>query len=136
MVRWGFSIGLNTCTVPIWYTAKLPKIGVLALAPWHRKEIQCHPKETFLQMPKIGVLALAPQKKYDSIVTRQICNCTKEALPATLVDATGAVRLLLSIWSECRETRISGAHYLRVQLLCCCQRGSKTRSASKLFLSY
>ena len=74
-------------------------------------------------------------KQYDSIVTRQFCNCTKEALRATLVDATGTVRLSLSVWSECREMRMSGAHYLRVQLLCCCQRESKTSSVPKLFLS-
>ena len=101
-------------------------MGVLALAP---QRIQCHRNETNLQMrergitnyeAQIDVLALAPQKKYDSIVTRQFCNCTKEALRATLVDATGTVRLLLSVWSECREMRISGPRYLRAELLCCC----------------
>ena len=108
------------------------------------KKIQCHRNETILQLRERGItnyetqkgtLALAPQKKIDSIVTRQFCNCTKEALRATLVDATGTVRLSLSVWSECREMRISGAHYLRVQLLCCCQRESKTSSVAKLFLS-
>ena len=74
-------------------------------------------------------------KKYNAIVTTQFCNYTKEALRATAVDATGTVRLLLSVWSECREMRVSGAHYLRVQLLCCCQRGSKTSSVEKMFLS-
>ena len=73
--------------------------------------------------------------QYDSIVTRQFCNCTKEASRATLVDAAGRVRLSLSVWSEYREMRISGAHYLRVQLLCCCQRGIKTSSVAKLRLS-
>ena len=67
---------------------------------------------------QIDVLALAPQKKYDSIVTRQFCNCTKGALRATLVDATGTGRLLLSVWSECREMRISGYRYVRAELLC------------------
>ena len=118
-------------------------MGVLALAPQKRK--QRHRNETILQLrergitnyeAQIGVLALAPQKKYDSIVTRQFCNCTKEAIRATLVDATGTVRLLLSVWSECCEMRISGSRYLREQLLCCCQRGSKTSSVAKLFLSY
>ena len=73
--------------------------------------------------------------KYDSIVTRQFCNFTKEALPATAVDATGRVWLLLSVWSECHEMRISGAHYLRVQLLCCCQRENKTSRVAILFLN-
>ena len=65
------------------------------------------------------------EQKYSAIVTRQFNNCAKEALRTTLVDATGTVRLLLSVWSECREMRISGAHDLRVQLLCCCQRETK-----------
>ena len=34
-------------------------------------------------VPKIGVLALAPLKKYNAIVTRQFCNCAKEALRTT-----------------------------------------------------
>ena len=73
---------------------------------------------------------------YGIIVTRQFfCNCTKEALRATLVDATGTVRLLLSVWSECREMWISGAYYLRLQLLCCCQRENKTSGVAKLFMS-
>ena len=84
---------------------------------------------------QIGVLVLAPQKKYDGIVTRKFCNSTKGALRATLVDATGTVRLLLSVWSECREMRISGSRYLRAQLPCCCQSESKTSSVTKLFLS-
>ena len=84
---------------------------------------------------QIGVLSLAPREKYDSIVTRQFWNCTKEILRATLVDATGTVRLLLSVWSECPEMRISGSLYLRAELLCCRQRGSKTGSVAKLFLS-
>ena len=63
------------------------------------------------------------------MVTRHFfCNCTKEALRATLVDATGTVRLLLSAWSEYREMRISGSQYLRGELLCCCQRENKTSS--------
>ena len=74
-------------------------------------------------------------KQYNAIVTRQFSNCTKEALRATPVDAIGTVRLLLAVWSECREMWISGAHYLRVQLLCCCQCENKTSSVAKLFLS-
>ena len=31
--------------------------------------------------------------------------------------------------------RIGGAHYLRVQLLCCRQRENKTSSVAKLFMS-
>ena len=56
---------------------------------------------------QIGVLVLAPQKKYDGIVTRKFCNSTKGALRATLVDATGTVRLLLSVWSECHEALVT-----------------------------
>ena len=59
----------------------------------------------------------------------------ERGLRATLVDATGTVRLLLSIWSECREMRISSAHYLGAELRCCCKRGSKTSSVAKLFLA-
>ena len=54
---------------------------------------------------------------YDSIVTRQFCKCAKEALRATSVHATGTVRLLLSVWSECRKMRVRSAQYLRVKLL-------------------
>ena len=67
------------------------------------------------------------------IASQFFCNCAKETLRADLVDATGTVRLLLSVWSGCREMRLSGSHYLRVQLLCCCQHESKTRSVAKLF---
>ena len=112
------------------------------------KKIQCHRNETILQLrergitnyeAQKGILALVPQKKYNSIITSLFCFffaiCTNEALRATLVDATDTVRLLLSVWSECREMRISGSRYLRAELLCCCQRGSKTSSVAKLFLS-
>ena len=66
----------------------------------------------------------------DSIVTRQFCNCTKEALPATLVDATGTVWLSLSVRSECREMQISGAHYLAcaVALLLSTRKQNEQRS--------
>ena len=73
-------------------------------------------------------------KKNNAIVTRQFCNCAKEALRATAVDATGTVRLLLSVWSEYREMRISCAHYLRLQLLCGFQRENKTSSVASLSL--
>ena len=109
-----------------------------------QQQIQCHRHETILQLSErditnyeaqIGVLALAPQSKNDSIVPRQVCNCTNDALRATLVYATGTVRLLISVWIECREMRINGAHYLRVQLLCCCQRESKPSRVVKLFFA-
>ena len=62
-------------------------------------------------------------------------NGTKEAFRATLVDAAGTVELLLSVWSEGPEMRISCAHYLRVKLLSCCQRENKKSRVAKLFLS-
>ena len=119
------------------------------------KKIQCHRNETILQLCERGianyqvlidVLALAPQEKciyrylvdtwYDIIVTRQFYNCHGRGLPliATLVDAAGSVWLLLSVWSEYREMRISCAHYLRLQLLCCFQRENKTSSVASLSL--
>ena len=95
------------------------------------KIMQCHRNETILQLhergvtnyeAQNGVLALAQQNKYDSIITKLsfllcfvLCNCTKEASRATLVDATGTVRFLLSVWSECHEMRISGSRYLRAE---------------------
>ena len=45
-------------------------------------------------------------KKYKCIVTKHFCNCTEEALWATLVDATGTVWLLVPVWSEWSEMRI------------------------------
>ena len=64
---------------------------------------------------QIGVLVLAPQKKYDGIVTRKFCNSTKGALRATLVDATGTVRLLPSV----RMERMSRDADKRCSLLAC-----------------
>ena len=52
---------------------------------------------------QIGVLALAPQQKFDSIVTRQSCNYTKEALRATLVDATARYGYSISIERMSRD---------------------------------
>ena len=111
-------------------TAKQKNIAIIK-----RQFCNCAKEALRITKPKRAHWRWHRKKKNDSIVTRQFCNCTKEALRATLVDATGTVRLSLSVWSECREMRMSGAHYLRVQLLCCCQRESKTNSVAKLFLS-
>ena len=74
-------------------------------------------------------------KKNNAIMARQSLQLREKALRATLVDAIGTVWLLLSAWSECRVMRISGSRYLRAELLCWCQRGSKTSSVAKPFLS-
>ena len=88
--------------IPIWYSE------IAQHWRWHRKKHYCIVRDSF---------SIAHKRHHERLF---------------LADATGTVRLSLSVRSEWSEIWIRGAHCLRVQLLCCCQHVSKTSSVTKL----
>ena len=117
MVKWGFSTGIYTDVVHSKNsedrsagTGTATKYNAIVTGQF----CNCAKEALRITKPKMAYWRWY-RKKNDSIVKRQFCNCTKEALCSTLVEATGTVRLFLSV----RMERMSPDADKRRSLLAC-----------------